>query len=406
MLRRGFFTYPWDLLDEGAADAVRFMAERAHCNAIALNAIYHHARLLRPRARGAKTLQLTGALAAFEPQVAHYPDELMPMPDMTLARANVLAQARDACRAHGLDFGLWVVALHNSTLGTRHPELCMQNCFGDVYTYALCPAQPQVQAYVCALVDDLCAQFKPQRIILEAVGYLSLRHWVHHELVMVEWDETLELLTALCFCSACLRACAEAGLDARVLQDRVRELAERLLNEERGALPLDFRHGETAALLAEISGLVDFLQRRSQNVTRLVAEVAEIAHAHSTVLEVIPASFHRPSSRAWTEGASLADLGNAADGLLIPAYFSDPAQVAADLSWAAARARPISAGLNACEPNANSATQLSALAAAAQAAGAQGLYYYNYGMLTARRLEWIAQANVSLLARGKADAAI
>ena len=204
----------------------------------------------------------------------------------------------------------------------------------------------------------------------------------------------MELLTGLCFCPACLDACARAGLDAVRLQVRVRTWAEQLLNEERGALPLSFRHAEPAALLLAIPGLADFLGWRATQVTRLVAEAAEAAHRYDAALEVIPASFHRPSSRAWLEGADLAGLARVADGLVILAYSADPAEVGADLQWAAACApdRLLIAGLNACAP-CDSASGLAAQATAARDAGATAIYYYNYGMLTERRLAWLATAN-------------
>ncbi len=140
-------------------------------------------------------------VTAFEPRAVCYGGAgLMPVPDPHMAHSRVVQTMRDACAAQGLDFGLWVVGLHNSTLGQAHPDLCMRNCFDDIYTYALCPGQPTVHAYLCGLAQDLCEQFHPQRIVLEAIGYLSLRHWVHHELFMTPWTEAIEFLFSLCFC--------------------------------------------------------------------------------------------------------------------------------------------------------------------------------------------------------------
>ena len=192
-MRLGFFAYPWDLRDEGPEMAVQAMAGQLGCNALALNANYHHARLLRPRAPGPKTFELPGAAAAFQPQADCYPDErLMPVPERSLVKSGVLDRAREACTRAGLDFGLWTVGLHNSTLGRRNRDLCMENCFGDRYTYCLCPSQEPVRAYLRGVIQDLCTQFRPERIIQEAVGYLGLRHWVHHELFFTAGDESLQ----------------------------------------------------------------------------------------------------------------------------------------------------------------------------------------------------------------------
>ena len=394
-VRLGFLAYPWDLLDEGPAAAIETMVDRCGCDALLLNANYHHARLLRPRASGPKTVQLPGAVAAFEPQPDRYgaPD-LVPVPDPRLADARVLDQARAACQDRGIDFELWTVALHNSTLGQRRPDLCIRNAWGDVYAYALCPAQPEVQTYARGLVDDICAQFAPQRLVVEAIGTLGLHHGVHHELFMAPWSEALELLLSLCFCPACIERAAAAGVDGEGLRRRVSEWADRLLAEERGQGALEFSHGEPAALLMDLPDLWPFMQQRAAAVTRLVRDLDAVAQAHVVPLRVIPASFHRPTSRAWLEGASLPELAAACDGLLVPAYFDAPAEVAADLRWATAHAgEPVAAGLNAASPTLADANALAAQAVACQAAGCPAVYYYNYGLLTEHRLDWVAQAN-------------
>jgi hypothetical protein len=395
-MRLGFFAYPWDLLDEGPEAAVEAMARQLGCNAIALNANYHHARFLRPRAKGPKTLELPGAVAAFQPQASLYPDDmLIPVPDPALVESGVLARARAACARTGLDFGLWTVGLHNSTLGERNRHLCMETCFGDCYTYSLCPSQAPVRAFLQGVIRDLCAQFQPDRIIQEAVGYLGARHGVHHELFFATWGEALELLLSLCFCPACQARGEAAGLDVPALRRNVAVLAEHLLHQERGGLPPSFAQSQGTSLLAEIQDLAEYLKARAGSVAELVRGLQSAAAEQGAPLDLIPASFQRPVSRAWLEGAHLGRLGEVSDSLLIPAYHDSAAQVAADLDWAA-RLTPesaLAAGLNACNPVVNSAAEIAAQAQACVDAGCQGIYTYNYGLLTPDRLGWVAEAN-------------
>jgi hypothetical protein len=401
-MRLGFFAYPWDLLDEGPEAAVEAMARQLGCNAIALNANYHHARFLRPRAKGPKTLQLPGAVYAFQPQPGLYPDDmLVPVPEPTLVDADVLARARAACAQTGLDFGLWTVGLHNSTLGGRNRHLCMENCFGDRYTYSLCPSHAPVRAFLQGVIRDLCAQFQPDRIVQEAVGYLGARHWVHHELFFATWDEAMELLLSLCFCPGCQKRGEVVDLDVEALRQNVAGLAERLLHQERGNLPPSFTQSRVTSLLAEIQDLAEYLRVRADSVAELVGGLHDTAAEQGVCLDLIPASFQRPTSRAWLEGAHLGRLGEASDSLLIPAYHDSAAQVAADLEWAAwmAPGSALAAGLNACNPAVGSAAGIVAQAQACVDAGCQGIYYYNYGLLTPERLSWVARANGEVLGR-------
>lgn len=397
-MRLGFFAYPWDLGDEGPEEVVGAMAGRG-CNALALNAVYHHARLLRPRRPGPKTVELPGAVAAFQPHAALYPTAgMLPLAHAPLVQANVLARTRDACARHGLDLGLWIVGLHNSTLGAQVPNLCTVNCFGDRYTYNLCPATEEAGGYLEALAHDLCIQFQPQRLVLEATGYLGLRHGLHHELFFAPWDEALEMLLSLCFCASCQARARAAGLDAEAVGRQVALWAGRLLGGAPDPASPDLAGSRLSSLLAQIPDLAAYHAVRADAVSALVRRVQAVASEAGADLDIIPASFHRPASRAWLEGAHLAELSTACQHLLIPAYWPAADMVAADLGWArwlAPRAS-LAAGLNACEPALASAEALAAQAAACRDAGCRGIYYYNYGLLPEARLEWVARANAEV----------
>jgi hypothetical protein len=397
-MRLGFFAYPWDLADEGPEAAIEQMVDRCHCDSLLLNAIYHHARLLRTRWDGPKTVELPGSVAAFAPEIKRYRGPLAPMADQRLVEGRVLARAREACAKRDLDFGLWVVGLHNSTLGQEHPECTMESCFGDRYNYALCSSSEAAQGYLHGLVEDLVSQFAPERILLEAIGHLGLRHGVHHEMFFVDWDESLEFLLSLCFCDSCASRAEQSGLDVVALRRHVGEWAERLLCGERGRLSSGFRAGEIVSLLLEIPDLTQYVALRAESTARLVAELSAAARAGGAGLEVIPASFHRPISRAWLEGVSPAGLGASCDGLLVPTYWTSQDEVAADLAWARSLApeSKLSAGLNACDPGLSGPSALAGLVRVCQAAGCAAVHHYNYGLLTEQRLDWVAGANRAL----------
>ncbi len=395
-IRLGFFAYPWDLLDEGIDIALDVMADRCQCNAIALNASYHSARLFRPRMNGPVTHQRPGATAAFTPDPSHY-EAGAPLPavDRRLAEARVLERVREKCAALSMDFGLWVVSLHNSTLGNTDAEFCVRNCFGDIYTYILCPANPRGRAYLRGLVTDVCAQFRPQRILLEAIGYLGIQHGVHHELFMHPLGEAERLLLSLCFCPHCLARATEAGVDGKAVQEQARRWARNLIAEERGTLSADYTIAEMPALLVESPELYAYLRVRTETIASLVAELHGIVTGHDARLEAMPTSFVRPTSRAWLEGVSLQRLAAASDALLPLPYFTNPAEVAADLRWVKmiAGSVPLVAGLSACYPATQSAESLAAKVLSCLDEGVEGVYYFNYGLLSEQRLDWVAGAN-------------
>ncbi len=405
---RGLFVYPWDLMDEGLEPTLKALQSDYHCSMIALNCSYHSGRFLHPHHpeggalpyfRGHLNHRLGGAVS-FRPTEELYSDGPRPPVEEPLVEAGVLAEAGETCRRLGLGFHLWTVVLHNSTLGSTHPELCSRNVFGDTFRYALCPAHPQVRHYARALVEDICRQFKPDSVMLESPTYLGLVHGDHHELIMANLDEMTQLLLGLDFSEASLRGAAASGCEIAALESEVRGLLARLIEEERGALAHAFRFGEPASLLLDYPEIYRFLRFRLDVVTDLLEELHEVAGAHGVDLSVTTSIFTRPASRAWMEGVSLRRAAQAVDALTTVSYFPDPAEVQADIRWVKTLTgeRPFIVALNAGHPDALSRDNLVAKARIAVTEGAGAVIYYNYGLLTRERLDWVRSANEAVLA--------
>jgi hypothetical protein len=314
-----------------------------------------------------------------------------------IAEEDVLGQVATWCQAHNLDLGLWLVGLHNSALGQDRPELCVRNCFNDVYPYNLCPSKPPVRAYLRGLIQDVCDQFGPQRILLETAGWLGLLHWVHHEKVGIPVGEAAEMLLFLCFCPDCLARATQAGVDGPAVQEQVAAWTQSLLADERGALSAGFTIADMPALLLEAPELYRYIQMRIDTTTTLVGDLQEITSKADTKLEVMPSAWGNPVARAWREGMSLRHLAKVCDGLIPLAYYADPRETRADIRWIQMLGDdlPLSVGLTACHPVTDSAATLVANAQTCAQEGAAGIYYYNYGMLNQERLDWVRQANAA-----------
>lgn len=397
-MRIGYLAYPWDLIHLDQNQFKQIFKEKSNCTALMVNSNYHHARCFRPLAEGGKMFELSEAFASFTPQPNLYEDpSMVPVPNPDIASTEVLSRMREYCQNARMDNGIWALGLHNSTLSQKNPDKCMVNCFGDIYPYALCPSNASAQSYITSLVEDLCQQFHPDRIMLEGIGFLSLRHGVHHELIMVAWDELLEVLFSLCFCESCKRNAEAQGIEVEELRIHVCTLINELINQERGNLPLGFRTNETAALLLEVEGLWEYIKTGQNAVTALVKNAHTMTGKFNTILEVIPASFHRPSSNAWLERASLNHLAKACDSLVTLPYFNSPEEVKAELDLVKmfAPESQITTILNAASPT-PSAEILQAQAQAVKKVGCDGLYFYNYGMLTQRRHEWVSKTIESI----------
>ncbi|MDX6748683.1 hypothetical protein SH611_02570 [Geminicoccaceae bacterium 1502E] len=322
---RSVYAYPWDIADEGtAAFADRLRALGA--DTVTLAAAYHAGKFLRPHGRAGKVFFPHDGTLAFRHDQAAY-GRLKPAANRLLdtfdAFAALAAEAPDFRRV------AWIVACHNTRLGTACPDVTVRNCFDDRYPYSLCPAQPDMQDFVVALCRDAARACTPAAIAVETPGWLPYEHGFHHEFAMMPLDDWTRLLLGLCFCDACIEGAQEAGIDAQRLQ---RRLAATLEDRLAAALPIGAARAQDqiAADLLQASELAAFLRWRCTVVTGLVERVRS-SLPEEIELWVIP-SVQRPSARSWIEGSDLAELARAADRLEICFYEASAEEVALDLA--------------------------------------------------------------------------
>jgi hypothetical protein len=140
--------------------------------------------------------------------------------------------------------------------------------------------------------------------------------------------------------------------------------------------------------------VADFIRWRFEPVTSLAADIRAAADPASRihVLDI---------DDGWLSGCDLAALAAATDGATLCVYARPPAAVAEGVGRARAAVpagRDLRAGLRLCHPEVASAADVAARAVAAVRAGAQGLNFYNYGLVPAARLDWVRAAAEALRA--------
>jgi hypothetical protein len=179
---------------------------------IALAVSYHDGRWLMPWHPDGRVRFLEDGTVHFRPG----PDYglLRPQPSSLVdpQRPSPLERLCEQAPPAGLSVRAWTVCTHNSRLGALHPELCVENAFGDRYPYALCPSQPAVQAYVHGMVADLVAHEGLAAIELEAFGWMGWKHSSHHDKASFTPRGSVDYALSLCCCKACeSRLQAEGG---------------------------------------------------------------------------------------------------------------------------------------------------------------------------------------------------
>ncbi|MFT4132539.1 hypothetical protein [Labrys sp. (in: a-proteobacteria)] len=391
------WTYPWDIQDQGLAGTVADLRERAGLNTISLATSYHAGRFLQPRSPVGKAYFPEDGTVYFRPDERLWQDkEIRPLMAQNLAeRGDMLAALVEQRALGGPRVSCWTVCLHNTRLGMLHPGHVTRNAFGNPNYYNLCPSSPAARDYVVTLVEDVTRNYKPDMLELESPNFMGFAHEYHHEKDGVGLNAEDDFLLSLCFCEHCLARASRDGVDGRAAREIVRrfiaDLCEREIPERQ--FP-DFPAAGIDAFRAW-PDLHAFLTWRSEPVTSLIREIRQKADPATKIVLI-------DLKDGWLGGVDHAAVGGICDGLILCCYDMTPAEIGEVLA-AGRRALPpgkfLGAGFRVFYPENRGAADLVARVEAAVAAGAEGINFYNYGLIPAKRLDWVRAAVTAIASK-------
>ncbi|MFE3453452.1 hypothetical protein ACFXJ8_31450 [Nonomuraea sp. NPDC059194] len=357
--------------------------------------VHHRTRDVTPHGLSRLTLRQDGA---------HFPlsDDLFgglrlrPAPGYL----DVLDGLREACSSRGLKFHGWTVFLRNESIGVKHPDVTVRNCFGDRgYPTDLCPAHPDVRLYAVALARAV-ARLGVDSVVAESLHYRPLKA----ERSFVPLGPMDAYLMSLCFCDFCMRRASDLGVDVETARDECSRVVGAVLDGEPPA------QGEvTRAALTAYAGpdVVNYARARSETVTSLVSEVSAAVAAEGSQLTFVDATgavkgykHGLPSPGlaahdAWQLGVDLVALGDLVPSFGVLAYARDAARVADDVAAylrSVGKDREVRAVLRPGNPDSDTTDRLVAKVRGAKAAGAAAVDFYAYGLVPYPTLDRIPAA--------------
>src|SRR5919107_2499917 len=230
-METSMLAFATDLRDEGTGTVLDNVGNRAGVDGLTMAVAYHDARDIFPHNPVHKVRYLEGGAVFFPPDEALYEGlRLQPHVSELACSGDPLGDLCAAAEDRGMRANAWAVFLHNDRLGFVHPECATQNAFGDPYLTDLCPSNPEVRAYACALASDV-ANYGVSTIFAESLHFHGLAHGYHHERYFEDLGTIGAYLLGLCFCAHCLEAARRGGVDAEMVHRSVRdELERRLVN--------------------------------------------------------------------------------------------------------------------------------------------------------------------------------
>ncbi|MCO6052262.1 hypothetical protein NGM99_20955 [Mesorhizobium sp. RP14(2022)] len=389
-MQRSIWTYPWDIQDVGIPAFLDDVTGRARLDMVSLATSYHAGRFLQPRSPRRKSYFPEDGTVYYRPNSALWSDApIAPVVAQNVGEGgDMLAALVEERENGGPAVSAWTVCLHNTRLGMLHPGDVTRTAFDDPNFYALCPSSPAARYYVTTLVRDITTGYKPDRLELESPNFLGFAHGYHHEKDGVGLLPEDDFLLSLCFCQHCVARAKLAGVDAEAARPIVRQMIADACERAVPEAQVEGFPNQGIDAFQRWPALFDFLRWRSEPVTSLLAEIADATDPATQLVLIDLAD-------AWLGGVNLREAAKLLDGVILCAYDMSPEEVSNLTRRGREQIGPegfLGIGYRLFFPEIGSAVDLAARVSAACAAGADGLNFYNYGLVPAARLDWIGSA--------------
>jgi len=376
----------WDLQDVDHAELIGFLRD-CGLNACNLGFSYHGGRMLLPRHRRRKIYEQHAGALYFPVDARRYQNlRLQPhvAPEATLVRPFA-----DACVKAGFELNAWTVLCHNDWLGMNAPECCIENVFGDRYTYALCPSYPDVRRYVVQLCADVADFDLIGHLDLEALSFMGYEHASLHDKRGVPLTKLMTWLLSICFCETC-----RARFGSRAA-DELRRRARRAVNDYLEDLPdagsggADLRiELETVLGAEELGALLDM---RSEVLTTLLDEVRNETKGKRLNLRLATS----PLFHGGKTALPLSKLEGRIDSATVTFLGADLESMGGELKQLPAkheRRMPLYGGFMIHHPDCTSEADVRERMELLDAAQLDGHIFYGFGMAADKHFAWLKNA--------------
>ena len=112
-----------------------------------------------------------------------------------------------------------MLGTHNSGIGNNYPNTSVYNAWGDPITHSLCPFNSDVVDHFINLSRDVVNLGVFDKILIESLEYLPLRHGHHHEVIGVDFSADIDFIMSLNFSNKCLEALKQKNIDGEMIRN-------------------------------------------------------------------------------------------------------------------------------------------------------------------------------------------
>ncbi|MUV57288.1 hypothetical protein [Halogeometricum sp. CBA1124] len=368
------------------AETVDRLAEMG-VDGVSIASHYHSVQTLDPLSTGPLFEQFPGG-CCFDPDPSTFAGTPIDPPRNEVGgELDVVRSVAEAAAARGIDVGAWTVCMHGTRLGTTNPQFRVQSAFGDTHDHALCPSNPEVRAYLAAIVRSLVNR-SVSRIDLESLGFPNVLHGHGREFGHAKnhalTSATERVLLSQCGCGGCRQAAAEYPVDFEAAMEEVKTLCRESLATPRNPHP-PFRQ-----VVAESDHLDDLISFRASVVSDLVNRLAAASDTVPLNYLVADGLGHEP-----TDGMPVGIDFSRLPGLdsVTAICYTDDVATTRDRVEALRRAfdGPVHAAMTLDPEVTPDREQFDATTATLRDATSGELFVYNHALMTDAHFDWLGE---------------
>jgi hypothetical protein len=240
--------------------------------------------------------------------------------------------------------------------------------------------------YMRALAANLAA-YPIQAVEFECFEFVPFHHYSFLQKEGAKLTPFADLLMSVCFCPACAAQAKERKVNAGAVAKRTKKWLEEYFGGEHR------KETSVESEVATIPGLAEYLQMRFDVLTNALASVAEILKAQNKQLIYIAMG---PEQRFdYLAGLDLRQAAAHMDAVEVLFYHRKLGEAPGIMKRmrSATEGKPaIYFAVRPGYPDVERARDVVQMSQAIREAGADGISYYNFGLLEKPHMNWIKQA--------------
>lgn len=317
------FCYPWDVIDEGC-DAIIEAVKRSGLNSIYITVNYHSGMFFLPHSTKRKIYFPEPGALYFNPGKWHNEHSFQsPISNLTDNWDLFWDELSTKCKQNNIKLCAWMLGTHNSGIGNKHPQFAVHNAWGDPITHSLCPFNSEVVDHFVNLSRDIVKLGVFDKILIESLEYLPLRHGHHHEVIGVDFTDDIDFIMSLNFSNSCIKKVKDKNIDGNLIRNWVKETTENYFNNKSQSKPMKWHDFENI-LNGEFWKYYEVREESITNINNLV--VNELRNDKNLIIGLLdfgPLYSLGPNGKRWQNGVNLEKILPLVDETHPTFYFAD-----------------------------------------------------------------------------------